>query len=203
MLIQIRRFSPFDSYLCFMGDALRKYEERYRVSDWEHWNDPWELIHGMPYCMSPAPAFRHQSLNSILVAELTFQLKPCKKGRAIMPIDWQIDEETVVQPDILILCKSHSGDRLRQAPNCIFEILSPSTRNKDRGIKFDLYEQQGVHYYIMADPESKTLEAFQLDGNGKYQSVPAFPELQLQLDGCSVKLDIPEIWESLDQMPGV
>lgn len=188
------------SYLCCMGDALRKYEERYRVSDWENWNDPWELIHGMPYCMSPAPAFQHQYLNSILLAELVLQLKPCKKCRAVMPVDWQIDDETVVQPDILILCKPHQGDRLRQAPICVFEILSPSTRNKDRGVKFDLYEQQGVQYYIMADPESKTIEAFQLDHQGKYQSFPSFPRLNLHLDGCPVELDVPGIWDGLDGM---
>ncbi len=181
-----------------MGDALRKYDERYLVGDWENWNDPWELIHGMPYCMSPAPAFRHQALNSTLLAELIFQLKSCKKCRAIMPIDWQIDEETVVQPDILIICKPHLGDRLRQAPVCIFEILSPSTQKKDRGIKFELYQQQGVKNYIMADPESISMEAYHLDASGKYQPISAFPKLQLDLDGCQVELDLAAIWESFD-----
>jgi Uma2 family endonuclease len=183
-----------------MGDALRKYEERYRVSDWELWNDPWELIHGMPYCMSPAPAYRHQLLASNLLIELGSQLKKCPKCRVMIPIDWQIDEETVVQPDILILCKPHTGGRLLQTPFCLFEILSPSTRNKDRGIKFELYQQQGVIYYIMADPESKSIEAFQLGPSGKYQSIPSFPQLQLNLDGCMVELDMPGIWESLDGM---
>lgn len=185
-----------------MGDALEQYNERYGVSDWELWNDPWELIHGMPYCMSPAPAFRHQSLNSILLAELVYQLKTCKKCRAIMPIDWQIDEETVVQPDILILCKPHDGNRLLlHPPICLFEILSPSTRKKDQGIKFQLYQEQGVQYYIMANPESKTIEAFELNAEGKYQTISAFPTLNLNLDGCVVDLDMPSIWESLDEMP--
>ena len=183
-----------------MGDALEQYNERYRVSDWELWNDPWELIYGMPYCMSPAPAFRHQLLSSNLVIELGTQLKKCRKCRAIMPINWQIDEETVVQPDILILCKPHNGDRLQHPPICLFEILSPSTRKKDQGIKFQLYQQQGVQYYIMADPESKTIEAFELDAEGKYQSISAFPTLNLNLDGCLVELDMPSIWESLDEM---
>lgn len=183
-----------------MGDALRKYEERYLVSDWEHWNDPWELIHGMPYCMSPAPAFRHQLLASILLIELGTQLKKCPKCRAIIPIDWQIDEETVVQPDILILCKPHSGGRLQQAPVCVFEILSPSTQKKDRGIKFELYEQQGVKYYIMADPENKIMEAFQLNAAGRYESLSTSPILQLDLDGCPVDLNVAEIWESLEGM---
>ncbi len=181
-----------------MGDALLQYEERYLVSDWEQWNDPWELIRGMPYCMSPAPGYRHQSLNSVLLAELIFQLKTCKKCKAIMPIDWEIDEETVVQPDILILCKPFEGNRLRQAPACLFEILSPSTQRKDRGIKFQLYQEQGVPYYIMADPETRSTEAYQLGADGKYQPLDASPELILQLVDCRVKLDMEGIWKSLE-----
>ena len=183
-----------------MGDALRTYEERYCVSDWELWKDPWELIRGKPYCMSPAPAFRHQLLASNLLIELGTQLKKCPKCRVLIPVDWQIDEETVVQPDILILCKPHIGIRLRQAPACVFEILSPSTRNKDRGIKFELYEKQGVKYYIMADPDSKTLEAFELDSEGNYKSLESFPKLKLDLDGCQAELDVAEVWKSLDEV---
>ena len=181
-----------------MGDALRTYEERYQVRDWENWNDPWELIHGMPYCMSPAPAFRHQLLASNLLIEIGTQLKKCPKCRVIIPIDWQINEETVVQPDILILCKPHSGGRLMQAPACVFEILSPATQNKDRGIKFELYEEQGVKYYIMADSENKILEAYVLNASGKYHPIPSFPNLQLDLNGCPVELDLVAIWENFD-----
>jgi Uma2 family endonuclease len=184
-----------------MGDALEQYNERYRVSDWQNWNDPWELIHGMPYCMSPAPAFRHQLLSSNLISELGTKLKKSRNYLVVMPIDWQIDEETVVQPDILILRKPHDGNRLLDHPICLFEILSPSTRKKDQGIKFHLYQEQGVQYYIMADPESKTIEAFELNAEGKYQTISAFPTLKLNLDECQVELDMPDIWESLNEMP--
>ena len=181
-----------------MGEALLPYEERYRVSDWEQWNDPWELIHGMPYCMSPAPAFKHQLLCSQLIVELGIQLRHCPKCRAIIPIDWETDEETVVQPDILILCQPFEGNRLRQAPACLFEILSPSTQKKDRGIKYQLYQEQGVPYYIMADPETRSTEAYQLGSDGKYQPLESTPELILHLGDCQVILDMEAIWKSLE-----
>ncbi len=53
-----------------------------------------------------------------------------------MPIDWVIDDETVVEPDILILCKPVEGNRLTFPLSAIFEILSPSTKRKDKGAKF-------------------------------------------------------------------
>jgi Uma2 family endonuclease len=148
--------------------------------------------------MSPAPAFRHQLLCSQIIVELGIQLRNCPKCRAIIPIDWEIDEETVVQPDILILCKPFEGNRLRQAPACLFEILSPSTQRKDRGIKFQLYQEQGVPYYIMVDPETCSTEAYQLGEDGKYQPLETSPELILQLGDCQVKLDMEGIWKSLE-----
>jgi len=179
-----------------MGEALQIYSERYSVEEWENWTDQWELIDGFPYCMSPAPAFRHQSINTEILVEISNQLKSCRKCKAVMPIDWQIDEQTVVQPDILVLCKPVNGKRLFQAPICLFEILSPSTKRKDRTVKFELYQRQGVKYYVMVDPETNSQEAFQLGFDGQYVAFPANPILEFDFEGCKVELDLEEIWMS-------
>ena len=141
-----------------MGDALRSYSESYTVKEWEKWNDPWELIHGFPYCMSPSPSYRHQSVNSKILSQLINELELCGKCEAVMPIDWQIDDETVVQPDISIICKAVTGNRLKFAPTAIFEILSPGTQKKDRTVKFELYQSQGVLYYVLVDAQKETME---------------------------------------------
>lgn len=180
-----------------MGEALPNYSERYSVADWENWNDPWELIHGFPYCMSPAPGFKHQMLNTELILQIGPQLKTCGKCKAVMPIDWQIDEQTVVQPDILVLCRPVTGKRLFQVPVCIFEILSPSTQKKDRTVKFELYQSQGVKYYVMADPETELVEAFQLDPENKFVPMATSPRLSLQFEDCLVELDFRSIWASI------
>jgi Uma2 family endonuclease len=180
-----------------MGDALLQYNERYSVTEWENWTDPWELIHGLPYCMSPAPGFKHQLLNSTILAEIIFLLKSCGKCKAVMPIDWQIDEQTVVQPDILVLCKPVTGKRLFQVPVCLFEILSPSTQRKDRTVKFELYQNQGVKYYVMVDPETKTTEAFQIGEDGKYVLMNSEPVLSFDFEGCKVELNITDLLASI------
>jgi Uma2 family endonuclease len=177
-----------------MGESLPFYSERYTVEEWENWNDPWELIDGFPYCMSPAPAFRHQSINTDILVEIFNQLKTCEKCKAVMPIDWQIDEQTVVQPDILVLCKPVNGKRLFEVPICLFEILSPSTKKKDRTVKFELYQRQGVKYYVMVDPETNSQEAFQIGSDGKYEAIPTEHSLNFDFEGCQVQLDMKEIW---------
>ena len=180
-----------------MGEALPYYSERYTVSDWENWNDPWELIHGFPYCMSPTPGFRHQMLNTEILVEFVSQLKTCGKCKAVMPIDWQIDEQTVVQPDILILCRPVTGKRLFQVPVCLFEILSPSTEKKDRTVKFELYQSQGVKFYVMADPETETVDAFQLGPENKYFPMVTSPTLVFDFEDCKVELDFEPIWAAI------
>lgn len=44
----------------------------------------------------------------------------------------------------------------------------PSTALRDRHTKFQLYEQQGVKYYLIADADKKTVEVFVLK-NTKYE----------------------------------
>jgi len=180
-----------------MGEALQKYAERYTVADRETWKDSWELIHGFPYCMSPAPSYRHQDINAEIISELRTQLRACEKCKAMMPIDWQIDEETVVEPDVSVICKPVTGKKLLFAPTAIFEILSPSTERKDRTVKFELYQAQRVKYYVLVDPENEKAELFLLDEEGIYQAIPTSETLHFDFEGCAAELNMREIWARL------
>lgn len=57
---------------------------------------------------------------------------------------------------------------LSTAPVMIFEVLSPRSKLRDRGKKFNLYQQQGVKYYAMVDPASGLAEIYHLV-EGEYQ----------------------------------
>lgn len=57
------------------------------------------------------------------------------------------------------------GQMLFPAPDFIAEILSPSTENNDRGIKFDDYALHGVAEYWIIDPAKKSIEQYLLANN--------------------------------------
>jgi Uma2 family endonuclease len=177
--------------------ALRKYEEHYTISDWESWKDRWELIDGMPYCVSPAPSGKHQLISSLLGTELTLGIRKstCRKCKVFQPVDWHISKDTIVEPDLIILCTPFSGSRLMQVPAAVFEILSPSTRQKDKTVKFDLYESQGVQHYTMVDSETESLESFSLNADGRYELSGTGPVLSLQIENCLISIDFSSIWE--------
>ena len=49
-------------------------------------------------------------------------------------------------------------------PDFVVEILSESTRERDRGIKVDDYARHGIHEYWLIDPEAETIEQYLLQG---------------------------------------
>jgi Uma2 family endonuclease len=176
-----------------------KYRPRFTYEDYLLWEGKWELIEGMPYAMSPAPAPNHQKINGRLWAAFNDILQTnCNTCEVYLPVGWKINEKTVVQPDVLIIDKEieKEKDHLDFTPALIAEILSPSTAYKDRHEKFELYEQEGVKYYLIVDAQFKKTEIYELIEK-KYQPIavsPADVEFILN-DGCRFSLNLENIWE--------
>ena len=166
----------------------------YTYTDYQQWKEDWELIGGHPYSLLPSPVMRH---NKVQVAATAMAYNALKKNGAgyncvvFSELDWRINEETVVRPDFMIVCGEPETDFLEFSPVLIMEVLSPSTRMKDRNIKFELYQKQGVRYYLMADYEQQTLEVFELIDN-TYQEVQK--NTFILEEGCSITLDVAALW---------
>jgi len=141
---------------------------RYTYEDYLLWEDRWELINGYPYAMAPAPMIQHQSVSNKIARYLSEAFENCKKCQVLLPVDWKISEETIVQPDNSVIChKPNNKAYISKAPKIIFEILSKSTAKKDLGVKYELYESEGVSYYIIVNPEDSIAKVYQLK-DGKY-----------------------------------
>ncbi|MBS1510070.1 MAG: Uma2 family endonuclease [Bacteroidetes bacterium] len=176
-----------------------KYRPHYTYDEYCQWEGNWELIEGMPYAMSPAPVPSHQRASIRLGFELELALqKGCKKCKLYHPIDWKISDDTILQPDLLIVCNKIEKKYLDFAPALIVEILSPATAtaSKDRNEKMEIYEEQGVKYYIIVDPQFKKVEIYQII-NKKYEPVAITPtEFLFELeDDCSIDVSLTDIWE--------
>ena len=131
-----------------------------------------ELVHGQ-LLVTPSPVFRHQRA----AAELHFLLRSARPpGMEVLtaPFDWKRSEETVFEPDLLVL---RSGDCqpdgwLTATPLLVVEIASPSTATTDRTLKRALYEEAGVPSYWLVDPVEPSLTVLELEG-GTYREVAA------------------------------
>ena len=154
-----------------MLDTSLKNETRYTYDDYLTWPDEprREIINGVSYALA-SPTVRHQELSVRLTLALGpfFRGKPCRLF--VAPLDVVLSEDTVVQPDLLVVCdpKKITGGCVRGAPDLVIEILSPSSASYDRLLKFKRYADAGVKEYWLASPELAMIEIFALD-NGSFR----------------------------------
>ncbi len=181
--------------------GVLKIEEipHYTYEDYAHWEGKWEIICGVAYAMSPAPMIKHQSISNKIARQLDEIFENCKRCKALLPIDWKLAIDTVVQPDNLVICNENLDKAyITKAPKIIFEVLSKSTAKKDEGIKFRLYESEGVNYYILVNPDEKMAKAYSLR-DGKYIKIGDFidEKLTFELNECDkpLEFDFSKIWE--------
>ncbi len=163
--------------------------KRYTYNDYLTWqfDEMVELIRGKIFRMSPAPLSAHQWISGEIYVQIYDYLrgKKCKAFyapfdvRLPLPRDKQTDTkiDTVVQPDICVICDLSKIDRrgCLGAPDWIIEILSKSTSKKDMIDKFDVYQNAGVKEYWVVHPETEMVSAFVLDDKGIYEQVRTTP----------------------------
>ena len=154
------------------------------------------MIDGIAYAMSPAPGMRHQHISGKLYLALTNALadNACN-CTAFLPVDYKVAEDTVVQPDVLVVCNPQmAGKVLEQTPALVAEVLSPSTALKDRNSKYYLYQEAGVPYYLIIDHEKAVAEVYQLvDNSYQQQTVDLKTAFTFYFHGCSVDIVFDDI----------
>jgi len=156
-----------------MGLAQRD-RERHTYGDYLKWPEDarYELIDGIAYLMAPAPTLDHQDVAGEIYLQLRQALSgtPCRVF--IAPVDVRLpkadeaDEriDTVVQPDVLLVCDPARLDRrgVRGAPDLVVEVLSPTTASHDHQRKRGVYERGGVREYWMVHPIDRMLMIYRL-----------------------------------------
>jgi Uma2 family endonuclease len=156
-----------------MGLARRDHDY-HTYADYLSWPEDcrYELIDGVAYLMAPAPTLDHQDV----AGEIYFQLRRALEGKPcrafIAPVDVRLpkageaDErvDTVVQPDVLVVCDEAKLDRrgVRGAPDFVAEVLSPATASHDQRLKRQVYERAGVLEYWLVHPADRVLTVYRL-----------------------------------------
>ena len=171
----------------------------YTYEDYCHWEGRWELIDGIPFAMSPAPTPRHQWLVYNIAFEFKTALKKakCKHCKMYDFLDVKIKEDTILQPDSLIVCKTIQKKFLDFPAALVVEISSTATALKDRHTKFSLYESFGIKYYLIVDEDKNEVEIYCLE-NSKYSLQKNSPETPFAFsldEDCKIEVLLKNIWE--------
>lgn len=119
-----------------------------------------ELIKGDVIITTLAgPTVKHQRIAGRLYSSFdSFIVSNKGKCEAyISPLDVELDDRNVYQPDVFIVCDRDkiTDKRIIGAPDLVVEVLSPSSKRHDLIEKCNKYADSGVREYWVIDPEKK------------------------------------------------
>jgi len=63
-------------------------------------------------------------------------------------------------------------------------------------LKYDLYEREGVKYYIIVDPNDQIAKVYTLNSDGQYMKVADVSSecVDFKLEVCNFTFDFSKIW---------
>ena len=183
--------------------ALLPQEQRYSYADLLAWDDNvrYELYDGQP--IAPAsPSNIHQEILSALHYHFYDYLKDKQCKVYLAPFDIRLFEEhgdspedvdTVLQPDLTVVCDKNKVDRhgIRGAPDLVIEILSQSSARYDRVVKFSLYQRAGIKEYWIVDPVTRTVCVYTMEDGAYHAAAVYSSDFSVPvgiLDNCNIDL---------------
>jgi Uma2 family endonuclease len=143
-------------------------DKHYTAQDFE------SLPPGPPYyelinnrlVMVPSPEIPHQRTSLSLVKKIDDFVEQRSLGLVLeAPMDVELDEDNVFQPDILFISNERlgiiqDGRKIKGAPDLVVEILS-SNKKYDQEEKKYVYELHDVREFWLIDTKKKTVEVFE------------------------------------------
>lgn len=164
----------YDDFLLFPeGDGLRH-----------------EIIAGEHY-VTASPNLHHQDLVGRLHLTIgSFVEDRPERGRVYLsPCDVIFSFHDIVEPDLVFVASDQfdilTDKNIQGTPALVVEILSPSTRKRDREIKRQLYDRAGVREYWLVDPAAKAVTIHRRASDG------SFPPIAILTANATDTLDTP------------
>ncbi len=160
-----------------------------------------ELIDGVHY-VTPLPTVTHQLLCGRLHLALgNFLATRPNLGRVFFPLDVVLTDHDVIAPDLLVVVPDQNEIltemNVQGAPALAIEVLSPSTRRRDEGVKRRLLDQSGAREYWIVDPQHSRVTVFRRASDGSFPRVAA---LEAQSAAALTSPLLPGFTLSVDQL---
>jgi len=175
---------------------VSKFVPHYTVSDYQLWKGDWELWEGFAVAMTPSPFGRHQRLAIKLGTLFENAITNRRCHATVIPeVGWIVTNDTVVRPDLIVVCGEGPERHLENPPELVVEVLSASTRPHDLNYKRELYHRLGVGAYWMVDGEAQTIVIDVRQSDGTYLSGHVESEVLVRLcEDCELAIVVNELF---------
>jgi Uma2 family endonuclease len=155
-----------------------------------------EIIDGEHF-MNPAPNLYHQTVSRRIQFQLYTAIELPELGQVFnAPVDVQLSDHDIVQPDLVIVSKDRrhimTPTKIKGVPDLIIEILSPSNPDHDRKRKRTLYERNQVPEYWIVEPEEQSIVQLVLV-NGLYREQTYRDSITMTIPPGAL-VDLRKVW---------
>jgi Uma2 family endonuclease len=176
--------------------TIEKAVEYYTYDDYMLWEGQWELIGGFPMAMTPSPVINHQAIAGKILNELMNSIGECERCLVLSEEDWKISTDTVLKPDVVLICDEPNDKYITKAPEIAVEVVSKSSAKRDEVFKFEIYEREKVLYYIIVYPDDCKAKLYQLI-NGKYSKQGDFfkETFEFKDTTCTAKINFDNVFK--------
>lgn len=140
----------------------------------------YELVDGC-LIVTPSPTWKHQRVSTRLVTLLVATNPDVTEFEVLHgPFDVRPGGPTNLQPDVMVFTDASAPAPM---PLLVVEILSPSTRHIDLGLKWSRFAAAGIAHYWVVDPEVPSVTAWSLERDRYVVAARAEGEQEVELPG--------------------
>lgn len=179
--------------------AMQEYLELERQVDIKS-----EFYNGQIYAMSGAST-KHNIIATNIIGELYQKLKgqSCQAFGSDMRL--KASEHMAAYPDVMIVCGKLETveDKYKDTilnPMVIMEILSPTTEQYDRGVKFAHYRKnESLQEYLLISQNQPCVERYRRVNNGDwmYCAITGL-DAKVILESVGVTLNLADVYDRID-----
>jgi Uma2 family endonuclease len=160
-------------------------------------HEKWELIAGEPI-LNAAPSPLHQWIVMNVAFTLMARQRESRAPWKVLPdLGVRVSEKNRPQPDVLVFPSEHhrpEGPRDRDDVIVLFEVLSPSTEDRDLGWKRNAYAGlASLTHYIVISQDAVEVIVFARDDDFKGRKFKSLDET-IELRSLGVSLPVAEIY---------
>ncbi len=168
----------------------------YTYDDYKLWEGDWELFEGYPIAMGPAPMINHQAIAYAIARQLGNNIEECERCLVLGEEDYKLSDDTVLRPDVVLICDEPNDAYITKAPEIIVEVISKSTAKNDENYKFDKYEAEKVKYYVIIYPDELYAKVYKLK-DGKYDKQGDFSKERYIFEEtfCKASVDFEKVFK--------
>jgi Uma2 family endonuclease len=185
-----------------MADAASKLMTVAEFFEWDDGTDTrYELVYGQPMAMAP-PLEAHGTIVANIIAAVHRRLKPpCRVASEIgmRPPEWN---DRFYQADVAVT-RDPPVARARSMPNpvAVFEVLSPSTSERDLEIKLpDYQEMPSMQDIVIVSARQRRVEHWRRDGE-RWVAQAIVGDGAIELAALGVMVPLAEIYANVALPP--